>query len=1090
MFFYRISSAFRPKPTAFLLAGLILVVCVVQLPTCAAQSATGPTTDKQVEQWGIFEIELTGPADGNPFVDVELSASFQLASQTQNEPTTVRGFYDGDGTYRIRFMPSMPGSWEYITRSNRPALNGKRGSFIAVAASKNNHGPVRVCNTYHFSYADGTAFYPFGTTCYAWIHQSAELQQQTLDTLARSPFNKVRMCVFPSDHNPNTDILSPYVGTAPNHWDFTRFNPAFFRHLEQCVSQLGQRGVEAELILFHPYDKGRWGFDRMPAAADDLYLRYIVARLAAYRNVWWSLANEYDLLKQKKGSDWDRFFEIIAHDDPYAHLRSIHNCARIYNNTNPLVTHASIQNGSAVEDIGRAEILRDVYRKPIIYDEVKYEGDLPVRWGNLSPQELTHRFWVAIMAGTYATHGETYRLPDGQVAWTSGGGVLRGQSPARIGFLKKIVEQGPSEGINPIDKWQDLRTAGKPNEYYLVYFGKESPREWTFSLPISKPPQLPMKFRAEIIDGWNMTITPVEGVFEVAQENQYRYNCPSHPTIELPGRPYIALRITRIHDGEKQTASTPERNKAAANDVHSAEQATTPILHAADFAHYVDKFNALDEKRLDEKQAVDKPADDKQTGNSDSYLIPNDQAWDWIVANAPLFNCPDVQLEETYYFRWWTYRKHIEQMPVGRVVTEFLQPVSHAGPYNTISCAFGHHLAEGRWLRDQSPLNEYTHFWFHSGEESGPAKHFHQYSSWAAAALYDRYLVTGDRTFLVNLLDDLVADYARWEAERCLPNGLFWQYDVRDGMEESISGGRHEKNIRPTINSYMAANARAIARIATLADRPDVASEFNAKFETLRAKMIAALWDPDAKFFKVQLEHGGLSDAREEIGFIPWMFNLVQPQQAVAWGQLVDPAGFKAPCGITTAEQRHPKFRSHGTGNCEWDGAVWPFATSQTLTGLANLLRGPEQPYVTRRDYFDALVTYSRSQQMNGEPYIGEYLDEKTGQWLITGPKAQRSRDYNHSTFNDLVISGLAGLVPREDDTIKVDPLLPADAWDWFCLDGVPYHGRSITIMWDRTGQHYGHGIGLAIWADGIEIGRSPTLARLTAKLPAPGKTN
>jgi hypothetical protein len=210
----------------------------------------------------------------------------------------------------------------------------------------------------------------------------------------------------------------------------------------------------------------------------------------------------------------------------------------------------------------------------------------------------------------------------------------------------------------------------------------------------------------------------------------------------------------------------------------------------------------------------------------------------------------------------------------------------------------------------------------------------------------------------------------------------------------------------------------------------------------------------------------------------------------VAWRQITDPAGFNAPCGLTTAERRHPEFRSHGTGTCEWDGAVWPFATSQTLTGLARLLRGPAQPYVTRRDYFDQLVTYSHAHQQNGQPYIGEYHDEITGQWLITGPKAQRSRNYNHSTFCDLVISGLVGLVPRTDDTMEVDPLLPADArtgnpgWDWFCLDGVPYHGHEVTIVWDRDGTRYHRGAGLAIFADGTEIARSTRLGRLTGKLP------
>src|SRR5262245_52226188 len=181
-------------------------------------------------------------------------------------------------------------------------------------------------------------------------------------------------------------------------------------------------------------------------------------------------------------------------------------------------------------------------------------------------------------------------------------------------------------------------------------------------------------------------------------------------------------------------------------------------------------------------------------------LIPNDKAWDWMVANVPLFDCPNKQLEETYYFRWWSYRKHIVQTPSGRVITEFLTPVGHAGPFNTISCALGHHIADGRWLQDKSLLDEYIRFWFRSGPNGGPPEHFHKYSSWAAAAILDRCLVTGDYKFATDLLDDLVADYGRWEAERLGPDGLFWQFDVRDGMEELISGSRRAKNARPTIN--------------------------------------------------------------------------------------------------------------------------------------------------------------------------------------------------------------------------------------------------------------------------------------------------
>jgi hypothetical protein len=214
------------------------------------------------------------------------------------------------------------------------------------------------------------------------------------------------------------------------------------------------------------------------------------------------------------------------------------------------------------------------------------------------------------------------------------------------------------------------------------------------------------------------------------------------------------------------------------------------------------------------------------------------------------------------------------------------------------------------------------------------------------------------------------------------------------------------------------------------------------------------------------------------------MFGIPGLQDSEAWQQFRDPAGFWAPLGLTTAERRHPAFRTHGTGKCEWDGAVWPFATSQTLSALAKALRAPENKMpLAKKDYFDALLTYSRSHQMDGKPYIGEYLDETDGRWLITGPKAERSRYYNHSTFADLVIHDLVGIQP-EKLSIACRPLIPEDAWDWFCLDGVPWHGHRVAVAWDRTGAHYDRGTGLSLWIDGQLAGHSDSLRGIDSASP------
>ncbi|HPU57166.1 MAG TPA: glycoside hydrolase, partial [Verrucomicrobiota bacterium] len=156
--------------------------------------------------------------------------------------------------------------------------------------------------------------------------------------------------------------------------------------------------------------------------------------------------------------------------------------------------------------------------------------------------------------------------------------------------------------------------------------------------------------------------------------------------------------------------------------------------------------------------------------------------------------------------------------------------------------------------------------------------------------------------------------------------------------------------------------------------------------------------------------------------------------------------------------------------------------TSQTLYALANALRDYRYSTVSREDYFDAFLTYVRSQHANGKPYIGEYLDETSGAWI--NGRAGRSRYYNHSTFGDLLITGVVGLRPRADDQVEVDPLLPSPVWDWFCLDHVTYHGRTLTILWDRDGTRYGRGAGLQVLADGRQIARSEKLERVIGRLP------
>jgi hypothetical protein len=464
-------------------------------------------------------------------------------------------------------------------------------------------------------------------------------------------------------------------------------------------------------------------------------------------------------------------------------------------------------------------------------------------------------------------------------------------------------------------------------------------------------------------------------------------------------------------------------------------------------------------------------------------FIPNDQAADWLSANVPLFECPDSLLQRIYYYRWWTFRKHLKQTPDGFVFTEFITPVNHAGKYNTVSSALGHHINEGRWLRDPKYIDQYINFWLNVDSKT-PKPHLRAFSSWLQYAIYNRYLVNLDKQLILKNLSVLHDDYRQWEAEKLLPNHLFWQFDVRDAMEESISGSRKDKNMRPTINSYMYGNALAMVHMARLAKNDTLQLIYARKAALLKKLVQDSLWDKSASFFKVRHPDGKLDGAREAIGFIPWYFDLPDDDKkyAKAWDQLTDTTGFSAPWGLTTAERRHPLFRTHGTGHgCEWDGAVWPFATTQTLKGLSNLLTKYKNHANMSADiFYRQLHTYAWSHQKNGLPYLGEYQDEKTGYWL-KGDNP-RSSYYNHSGFADLIINDLVGLKPRADNIIEVDPLIPAK-WDWFCLDGVSYHGKILTLLWDRNGKKYGKGKGFRIFADGKELYKGDALKAVNIKM-------
>jgi hypothetical protein len=539
----------------------------------------------------------------------------------------------------------------------------------------------------------------------------------------------------------------------------------------------------------------------------------------------------------------------------------------------------------------------------------------------------------------------------------------------------------------------------------------------------------------------------------------------------------VVLASVALFGQDRGPALTP------ANAANRVQSEVFTLLHPSDYHHYIVQFSA------DEREA---------TGRE-----PQDE-WPWLEANIPLFESSDKQFEEMYYFRWYAWQKHVVSTSHGFLITEWLpKPDAPDGFYGALPDAAPFHLDEARWLRNPQIASDYARFWLSPGAD--PRK----YSFPLADSVRNVALVTGDAKLGIDLLQGLVDNYDAWESTNLDKSvALFWQIDTRDAMEKSIGGDGY----RAPLNSYMVADARAISNFAQSAGQHALSVQFASKADVLRKLIETRLWNSHDQFYeslspsadsgireqKKFIDPGSklqFSGVRELIGYIPWEFNIPSMSRAVAWKQLFDPRGFAGKYGPTTAERRSPRFRFASDDQCTWNGPSWPYATTQTLLALANLLNGPAQPFVGRKGYLRLFSNYVLSQHIklpSGRviDWIDEDLDADTDEWIAKDMLIAKNRQvgrgnyYNHSGFADPLITGLIGLRPQAGAKLILNPLLPAGAWSYFALDGLPYHGHILSIVYDQTGKRYNCGRGLTLFVDGKKIASRPTLGPLDVTLP------
>lgn len=517
-------------------------------------------------QYQTFTLEFEGKEPEGFWSEIDLHAEFVCKGTVKK----VSGFYAGDRHYKVRYLPQETGMVEWkIT-----GLFNEQGKEECVACADGIHHGVVKPNGTAMKYEDGTICRTFGTTVYAMMHQSEDVIQETIDTILQSPFNKIRTCMFPKHYvfNENEPEYFAFERKKDGSFDFHRPCMKFWDAFERMIRIFDERQIQVDLILFHPYDW--WGFAKMTKEQYLLYLNYLLARFAAFPNLWWSLANEYDCMTAFSKEDWTGIEEYISNTDVYGHMLSCHYMLESYDYSRKNVTHCSVQG-----DVTEVENLMKQYGKPVLMDEFGYEGNIFCHWGNLSAFEEVHRFWLCCVMGGYGTHGETY-MNDTDTLWWGKGGKLVGQSPARIGFLREIIEELPGalepvgssfvtaellekvrngeveipqddfiravlklpveravEVLRNLNKDTRIYTGHCGEEAYLAYYGRHCTAEGEIELPENHTYDL------EVLDVWKMTrktiLTGVKGKVQFT----------------LPGKEGIAVLAKRVDNCKNEISN-------------------------------------------------------------------------------------------------------------------------------------------------------------------------------------------------------------------------------------------------------------------------------------------------------------------------------------------------------------------------------------------------------------------------------------------------------------------------------------------------------------------------------------------------------
>ena len=498
----------------------------------------------------------------------------------------------------------------------------------------------------------------------------------------------------------------------------------------------------------------------------------------------------------------------------------------------------------------------------------------------------------------------------------------------------------------------------------------------------------------------------------------------------------------------------------------------------------------------------------------------------WFDVNVPDFDCSDPWVRKMYAHRAYVLRKNMLDPKLGRMRWPTQSEGRWRSPWypNVISYGAAHQIREARWLRDPKYWEGHLRTWAENAKPDGvypshvtlrgPSDG--QYTDWITSTAWDGHLVHPNKSFLSQVVDKLAANVRAWQKVYD-PDGdgllrvnshwwtgmeyqpSFFAFSDYRPSQDFYQPARPVSLERVDLTAYNYGNAISVARIYRLLGQPGKAKEFDELASRIAGAVMTKMWRPEKRFFySLRADDDAVADVKEVIGVYPFYFGMVPwgKGHESAWASILDPKQFWTTWPVASASKECPAYSQTnwpGDGRaagCMWNGPTWPHANSLVMTAMARTLRATRDRSISdsplEKEHLWALfLSFTKAQYRNqdiAQPWTGEFYNGDTGQWKTA------ERDYNHSTWLDILIPELIGVVPRDDDVLEIDPLLPDDALSFFLLDGVLYHGHDVTVVWDAPAagspDRYSDGRkGLDVYVNGRLVASAPRLSKLRVDL-------